>query len=978
MKKHKNIMGVAFLLLVGISTLFPTMVNAKEDSCVNAGEMKSIYLPNTEFKLKENKVVVSVKKGKFKVYSINEETPGDVVTKQSDMGILSPNSPMEIKFDPSGEKNGDSVSIRFVLAEDSEGCKAWDTAEVNKSGNKVQTYYFDVKFILVDTTRRVKGDVSNTNRLGICQVLVNGVNYDKYKNKLNGLSKDMVDKYNAAADSNAEKFYKERLNYCFVDLYKYDFTEEQTARLISSVMKAWSKISAGTGNANNDAGWTQEDEKKIGFAKRDNHFYDKINVKVDADDGTGEDNSDNGFNKASAVLTCDWKKQSTTDDYYANKQYFYATQETTTNVTYDHKYTSGITEPESAGSCKRTCEEIVTVEYGPPIATKAGLCFEYKVKVSSKVRCETAINITPPSLKDVCYPVPYCNSIPGYANQGGPNEDFENCVLDCDGGKYTQKCSNKCYNKVYGKSSSSSLQLSYGGEVAPTNMALSIEEFNRTAYQGRYTMSKNGTVAWSGPGYATWYKEYQTARTYRDDGEYSPDGSGFKRHNLGGYQCDDPCNWDSSSCSVKDFLNEDEAMEDYVKQMKEYNDKIGECKAKASCVTTTAEFTISASYDHKDNSGKVVRETIKYPYEIDKSTSSVKSQGITCSGDADKNDTAGIILDYAGCYKNCSQRNNYMTEWSFPGTWINNKTGEISYKKPTSSVGWHNTKNKFCTPLDALSVNTKWWEWKEINDKCYDDVEKEIKEELGDPNDEKSNWNIRATAKKFGYFKWNFNIACFYGLRNEECDVSKGNGCCKPVCDPRVKKCDDEDDKCEEEGTCDTVNNYKFRNVDLSDLFPTSGDIVGTSSKVVGDAVLRKLNNNNNNAVITGRTPGYNWSSAAKNLNNSNYPVDPDTLIKDIQEKGNDIYSGTYEPDYYFVLDKQTLASIRSYNRLRNDNYSRYGILADGTVDNSATREKNGITVYSSKFLRNSGYFSGATFGELGVNNQKDTQVELE
>ena len=35
--------------------------------------------------------------------------------------------------------------------------------------------------------------------------------------------------------------------------------------------------------------------------------------------------------------------------------------------------------------CEVKCEEAVTVQYGAPVASKAGLCFEYKVKVTSRV-----------------------------------------------------------------------------------------------------------------------------------------------------------------------------------------------------------------------------------------------------------------------------------------------------------------------------------------------------------------------------------------------------------------------------------------------------------------------------------------------------------------------------------------------------------------------------------------------------------------
>lgn len=39
-------------------------------------------------------------------------------------------------------------------------------------------------------------------------------------------------------------------------------------------------------------------------------------------------------------------------------------------------------------------------------------------------------------------------------NHAGPNDTFDSCVQDCDGGKYTQSCINKCYSNIYASSSS--------------------------------------------------------------------------------------------------------------------------------------------------------------------------------------------------------------------------------------------------------------------------------------------------------------------------------------------------------------------------------------------------------------------------------------------------------------------------------------------------------------------------------------------
>ena len=99
----------------------------------------------------------------------------------------------------------------------------------------------------------------------------------------------------------------------------------------------------------------------------------------------------------------------------------------------------------STSTTKQTCEENVTVTYGPPVASKAGLCFEYKVKVESKVNCETEFTAAQPEPEDyeICTPDGSCNG-GAYHSASGPNDEFDSCVSSCDGGKYTQKCIDKC------------------------------------------------------------------------------------------------------------------------------------------------------------------------------------------------------------------------------------------------------------------------------------------------------------------------------------------------------------------------------------------------------------------------------------------------------------------------------------------------------------------------------------------------------
>lgn len=98
--------------------------------------------------------------------------------------------------------------------------------------------------------------------------------------------------------------------------------------------------------------------------------------------------------------------------------------------------------------CTVSCMEKFGVTYDPPQAIKAGLCFSYKVTVKSTVNCKTEIksNIWPEKKINACKFKALCDI---GDNQAGPNDEFDSCIQDCDGGKYSQSCINKCYNKVY-------------------------------------------------------------------------------------------------------------------------------------------------------------------------------------------------------------------------------------------------------------------------------------------------------------------------------------------------------------------------------------------------------------------------------------------------------------------------------------------------------------------------------------------------
>ncbi|MDD6264057.1 MAG: hypothetical protein PUA97_02950 [bacterium] len=701
-------------------------------------------------------------------------------------------------------------------------------------------------------------------------------------------------------------------------------------------------------------------------------------------------------------LTCDYLNIDTSRDYYVNKNYYYHEEESNNSITInDNKYT-----------CKKICREVMKVEYGPPVASIAGLCFEYKVRVTSEIACQTTPegDLTPPNSDNykTCEPVAYCESSTkkGSDKSAGPNEEFDSCVNSCDNGKYTQKCINKCYNKVYANSNNQ--LLSYADKVEATKLAsCSGNVTNKNLYgtnnaganlsqeilsnsdnhdcYGYYKWS-NGEIIWVPGSSEAYWAQY--ARFYflnsnvaaetiaHDEASINEPGSGrWKKNNeiwyykaskksslqhkdgfkiaskykggttSGGVTCDWNCSF--IGCNVGDKLNSGDVKDTYNDDSETYRNFLNKCAAEASCSTKTAEFTIKVNNKTKDKPNE--DNWINYNAATLTNTTSA----------VDINDESNIILNRSGCYGETINKNNYMTEWSFPGTWVNNKTGEISYKEKEGTT-WHKKTDKFCTSLNSADVNVGWWYYGAMKALGKSDDESKKNAVTGETmTDEQlkaavTEKNIVATVAEkktdnkdfddlegaFGHFHWKIEVKCFYALYDTATIPCADNDpscppCTGPLCDP--DPCTGSD--------CNPVS-YRIRTVDNADLFPS------TEGKTTTDPTK------------TGRTPGFNWTSNARNNKNSNYKINPDKLLTKIQTEGDGIYSNDDNVDYKFVLDRTALSEIRKYNK-EQGNYRNYG---------KNFSIINGVSVYSSDLIRK-GLLSDIKYspikGTLGCNNEK-------
>lgn len=660
-----------------------------------------------------------------------------------------------------------------------------------------------------------------------------------------------------------------------------------------------------------------------------------------------------------------------------------------------HKYYH--VETETVDNCSVTCKEEIEVNFSDPVATQPGMCFQYLIEIKSKVVCDGNYTAPPPTRKQVCYPTPVCVSGASSYDAGGPNEEFDSCVQSCDGGKYTQKCIDSCYSKVYENNRStkvsnnevftkdelkalSSLYVPTESFYEARKMANTCSWSNaeelyqlRQKYPGGYY--KNGSWIQSGtcpsdlgPYYFRSLEQTQKTinmlnGTFSYSGGrkgYAPDGNGILRENYGGYYCSDSCYW-SGSCGSNTVLTETLAQEQYEKEVQEYMSKKQACEQKAAtCTNESTDYEIVVdnldSNDSKDDDDKRDWQ--------EEFTSSQKMNSTNVTGDF----PSMVILTDGSCEDGKDDPWHYHNIITFPGTWINNKTGQTVHSiQPGHEDFYTYVGNEYCTKLNSIPVNTVWYDWK-VNKNgdssaLSDSEKKQIKDNL--------DMNIRGHIDNYGYFGWDFDVSCFYAIDTptndrEACSTDNPDW---PDCDP--------DNGGGNDGGESPVNSYDYRSIALDNLFPNSVTPTssGESSKnFIATNLINEVESLRNNSVTavaeTTRTVGFNWTCAATNLENPDYLVQPVTLINQIQTLGDSIYQGDEYLDYHIRLTPETMNKVRAYNK-KYDSYSEP--TNENEVLTAGNKKTSGITVYRSYFLHkvlNSNELLKS--GLIGCNNEDD------
>ena len=666
----------------------------------------------------------------------------------------------------------------------------------------------------------------------------------------------------------------------------------------------------------------------------------------------------------------------------------------TNNYETMHKYYHIGTEDDGAG-CKVTCKEEIEVNFSDPVATQAGLCFQYLIEIKSKVTCDASYSAPVPTRKQVCYPAPYCVSGSWSGDVGGPNEDFDSCISECDGGEYSQKCIDSCYNKVYvnAKTTKTSNDKEFTQEdvisLSPfynpndsfykatrlanscpgASNAQALYEYMQKNPSGHYSAGKwisdYGTGSTSicalGPYYFSSLGQTQrTINLYNgnlsysnSNGRYYPDGNGILRQNYGSTYCDDTCYW-SGTCGSNTVLTETLAQEQYEKEVEEYIAKKQACEQKATtCSNERTDYEIVVDNIDSDSDKDDDEEIF---------SSSQKLNSTTVVGDF----PSMVILTDGSCEDGKDDPWNYHNIITFPGTWINNKTGQTVHTMDKGHEDFYTyVGNSYCTKLNSVPINTAWYDWKVNQNGDASSLTEAEKTEI----ENNIEMNINGHIDNYGYFGWNFDVSCFYAIG--EPDTS-----CTPD-SPNYPNCDDPDDDGKtNEDTPAPVDDYTFRPVSLDNLFPNSVTPTSADDKNKEASLLinevESLRNKNTVMQVDddNREIGFNWTCGATNLENPDYPVQPVATMKKIQELGDSIYKGTDYLDYHIRLTPKTMNKVREYNN-NYDSYLEPTSDDSGEMLSAGKNKTSGITVYRSYLLHkvlNSNELLKS--GVIGCNNE--------
>lgn len=431
---------------------------------------------------------------------------------------------------------------------------------------------------------------------------------------------------------------------------------------------------------------------------------------------------------------------------------------------------------------------------------------------------------------------------------------------------------------------------------------------------------------------------------------YVIDERGIKRQYSSSYKCKEKCGFTlENDTDITDIdctsSKSGGKIGDYINELDKIASDFSQCIASDSCAEDQASFNIDVDTKRGNSESQCANSK---PTPTSKEGTNKKGKESPCYGgsntifkslDGNKIDVCYGIN--GKCYgKEIDETYHYKTTITTPGSWINLKTGEVKYDKPTEEDIYRAKDTYYCTPYDSCDVNDKWAKQViENTTTSEDDGTSTI--DASKITEKNSIYNISAKMENFGKYGASFELSCFYASYSKT--VNSDDVKCYKNNDGEETSCVDDTGKQLPEGKSTKLqDNYDIRISDNASIFP-------------------QKNGKN-------RLRGYNWGSQAKlrsndstiqnALNITGYGVDPVTYSTEVMKKGQDIYNG--DADMTITISKQQMKELKSDDykiTVDGDSYTKvdnipglyYYKITDSYIEELITRGDNWILGNNSK-----------------------------
>ncbi|MDE5587378.1 MAG: hypothetical protein K2I72_03290, partial [Bacilli bacterium] len=619
-----------------------------------------------------------------------------------------------------------------------------------------------------------------------------------------------------------------------------------------------------------------------------------------------------------------------------------------------------------------------------PKAVNAGGGFSYTTMITITRTC-TPVQIKTPTLKPKCeYAVDCMGKGHGGGPAAGPNEDFDQCINSCDGGKYTQSCIDSCYDTVYGETEAKTLSftdnsdlglLSYQNKkgVVPVKMVGTIRKdcslLGTTIATPRpvsscYIIGGNGgckveIIYTEGIGFhesfvPVCYTEHNVRVTYADR-----------------------CNGDGVNAGVQCYEVWASTSECTAEPEKDYYEEVQAAKAEyEALIARIREYTGDDYKDEEIYTG-VYDNYLEKQVNFGKNQQPITNVTITSSSSGEHQEklaqrvqggsypvTEDMLIYTWRQYTTTRTQTVHLTQ-SYVSNTTNQQLGVGTvYQKDTLNCERDDRNNDLCTKyynggykyytnLFAETIND-YRNWPYFNPNNTDYTIRTFTEK-GDRYE-----NIDVDLRNFGSWgQWDLDIDCIYGLY-QNYFYEKDN--------PNLNNCDSSKD------ICSNGVQYIFREINLGDNFPNERDPRWNWTGTIDDKSVE------GQKLVTG-------AARAVRASYRGYNIDPTALIRHIEGLENSIYdvqTDSSEVDYEFVLTRQNLRNIRSYNSSVED-FNRDGQTNYADYDTSCYTKKvegQDVQICTNNFLDDERYVTYSTPGFTaasrksiaGCNNAKNQE----